>query len=219
MTEPLLVGENLVKAYQRGPERVVALKNVSFALGSGELVALVGPSGSGKTTLLNLIAGWENPDSGHIEWCPDGDARIERLGWADMAIVPQRLGLVEELSVEENIGLPLRLARPRVVDDNAVAMWLERFTLEDLASRLPHEASLGEQQRVALARGLVRRPRLLLADEPTGHQDEGSAAGVLAALRSACNEGTTVLMATHDVETLALADRVLRIDDGHLRTD
>jgi putative ABC transport system ATP-binding protein len=213
----ILAAEHLVKAYQRGPERVVALNNAHFTLGAGELVALVGPSGSGKTTLLNLIAGWEDPDSGQVTWCPQPDARMDRLGWVDLAIVPQRLGLVEELSVEENVGLPFRFGPP--ADDDgaaAVATWLERFGLSDLAPRLPFEASLGEQQRTALARALVRRPRLLLADEPTGHQDEGWASGVLAALRTACDEGTTVLMATHDTEHLALVDRVLRIEDGHL---
>ena len=220
MREPLLVAEHLVKAYQRGPERVVALNNADFTLGGGELVALVGPSGSGKTTLLNLLAGWEDPDSGQVVWCPDPDARLDMLGWADIAIVPQRLGLVEELSVEENVGLPLRLDTAARADDGAaVAMWLDRFGLSDLAPRLPHEASLGEQQRTALARALVRRPRLLLADEPTGHQDEAWASGVLAALRTACDEGTTVLMATHDTEHLALVDRVLRIDDGHVTAD
>ena len=220
LEQPLLVAEQLVKAYKRGPERVVALSSATFTLNGGELVALVGPSGSGKTTLLNLIAGWEDPDSGHVEWCPDPAARMHKLGWADIAIVPQRLGLVEELSVEENVGLPLRFDSGAGRDDaGAVATWLERFGLSDLGTRLPHEASLGEQQRTALARALVRRPRLLLADEPTGHQDEGWASGVLAALRTACDEGTTVLMATHDTEHLALVDRVLRIADGHLTAD
>lgn len=218
--DTLLVGERLVKAYQRGPERVVALSNADFTLGTGELVALVGPSGSGKTTLLNLIAGWEDPDSGQVTWCPEPAARMDRLGWADLAIVPQRLGLVDELSVEENVGLPLRFGTAG--SDGAmaaVATWLDRFGLADLAPRLPFEASLGEQQRTALARALVRAPRLLLADEPTGHQDEGWASGVLAALRTACDEGTTVLMATHDTEHLDLADRVLRMADGHLTSD
>ena len=214
-SETLLVAEHLVKAYQRGPERVVALDRADFTLGSGELVALVGPSGSGKTTLLNLIAGWEDADAGQVIWCPDPDARMDRLGWADLAIVPQRLGLVEELSVEENVALPLRLGASGG-DHSAVATWLERFGLTELAPRLPFEASLGEQQRTALARALVRRPRLLLADEPTGHQDEAWASGVLAALRTACDEGTAVLIATHDTEHLALVDRVLRIEDGHL---
>ena len=218
-TETLLVGEHLVKAYKRGPERVVALHDAQFSLGTGELVALVGPSGSGKTTLLNLVAGWEDPDSGQVVWCPEPSARMDRLGWADLSIVPQRLGLVEELTVAENVTLPFRFDKRADSDGReAVATWLERFGLSELAPRLPFEASLGEQQRTALARALVRRPRLLLADEPTGHQDEAWASGVLNALRTACDEGTTVLMATHDTEHLDFVDRVLRIDDGHLST-
>ena len=213
--DALIIGGGLTKAYQRGPERVAALSGVDFTLNAGELVALVGPSGSGKTTLLNLIAGWEAPDAGEVDWCPDPNARLDRLLWHDIAIVPQRLGLVDELSVQENVGLPLRLGG-RGEDPDAVAVWLERFGLSDLALRLPFEASLGEQQRTALARALVLRPRLLLADEPTGHQDEAWASGVLAALRTACDEGTAVLVATHDTEHLSLFDRVLRISDGRL---
>lgn len=217
MTEAaLLLGEHLTKGYKRGPERVVALNDVDFSLRPGELVALVGPSGSGKTTLLNLIAGWEQPDSGRVVWCPDADARMDALPWEDLAIVPQRLGLVEELSVEENVGLPLRLGQSPADAGHVVTMWLDRFGLTELAPRLPFEASLGEQQRTALARALVRRPRLLLADEPTGHQDEAWASGVLNALRTACDEGTTVLLATHDTEHLALVDRVLSIADGRV---
>ena len=217
MSDTLLVADHLVKAYKRGPERVVALNDVHFALNAGEMIALVGPSGSGKTTLLNLIAGWEDPDGGEVLWCPDTGARMDKLGWADIAIVPQRLGLVDELSVAENVALPFRFGGSHGADaDAAVTTWLERFGLSDLRDRLPFEASLGEQQRTALARALVRRPRLLLADEPTGHQDEGWALGVLSALRTACDEGTTVLMATHDTEHLQLVDRILRISDGRL---
>lgn len=217
MSDALLVADHLVKAYKRGPERIVALNDVDFVLDAGEMIALVGPSGSGKTTLLNLIAGWEDADGGEVLWCPDTNARMDKLGWADIAIVPQRLGLVEELSVAENVALPFRFGGTVDRDsDAAVATWLERFGLSDLSDRLPFEASLGEQQRTALARALVRRPRLLLADEPTGHQDEGWALGVLNALRTACDEGTTVLMATHDTEHLQLVDRVLRISDGRL---
>lgn len=218
MSESLLVADHLVKGYKRGPERVVALNDVQFALQAGEMVALVGPSGSGKTTLLNLLAGWEVADAGEVLWCPDTNARLDKLGWADIAIVPQRLGLVEELSVAENIALPFRFGGSArdAESQAAVATWVDRFGLEELADRLPFEASLGEQQRTALARALVRRPRLLLADEPTGHQDEGWASGVLTALRTACDEGTTVFMATHDTEHLQLVDRVLRISDGRL---
>ena len=216
-TTHVLQAEGLVKSYRRGPERVVALRDASFSLAGGELVALVGPSGSGKTTLLNLLAGWEEPDEGRVVWCADASARMNRLGWHDMAIVPQRLGLVEELSNAENIGLPLLLSKSG--DRAAVDRWLEQFGLTDLADRLPYEISLGEQQRTALARALVLGPRLVLADEPTGHQDEDWASGVLRALRAACEEGSTVLIATHDTEHLALVDRVLRIEDGHLTTD
>ncbi len=211
----LLTAEGLAKSYRRGPERVVALAGATFSLAPGELVALVGPSGSGKTTLLNLLAGWETADQGRVIWCPAAATPLERLRWEDLAIVPQRLGLVEELSIAENVALPLRLGGRRR-DDETVSRWLGRFGLTEMGDRRPFEGSLGEQQRTALARALVLGPRLLLADEPTGHQDEKWASGVLDAMRAACDEGSTVLVATHDTEHLRAFDRVLRIEDGHL---
>src|SRR5438132_11001102 len=109
----LLDATDLRKSYRRGPEEVHALAGVSFSLRTGEVVALVGPSGSGKTTLLNVICGWERPDQGEIRWSGDGpQVAPDRRPWRDLAIVPQDLGLLEELSVLENVELPLRLSGP-----------------------------------------------------------------------------------------------------------
>ncbi|MDQ3538614.1 MAG: ATP-binding cassette domain-containing protein [Actinomycetota bacterium] len=204
----------LRKTYRRGSEEVLAVRGVTLQVGEGELVALVGPSGSGKTTLLNLLAGWEEPDAGTVRWRGGPPGLQGELGWDELAIVPQRLGLAADLSVAENVGWPLRLARSR--DDERVPQLLDRFGLLALADRLPAEGSLGEQQRAALARALVRRPRLLLADEPTGHQDEDWAKGVAVALRGACAEGSACLLATHNAELLDFADRVLSLHDGRL---
>ncbi|CAN5880149.1 MAG: ATP-binding cassette domain-containing protein [Euzebyales bacterium] len=204
----------LRKTYRRGSEEVLAVRGVALQVGEGELVALVGPSGSGKSTLLNLLAGWEEPDSGTVSWRGGAPGRQDELGWDELAIVPQRLGLAADLSVAENVAWPLRLAKSP--DDQRVAQLLDRFGLSALADRLPAEGSLGEQQRAALARALVRRPRLLLADEPTGHQDEDWAKGVAVALRGACAEGSACLLATHNAELLDFADRVLRLHDGRL---
>ncbi len=206
--------QGLRKTYRRGSEEVLAVRGVALQVGEGELVALVGPSGSGKTTLLNLLAGWEEPDAGTVGWRGGEPVRQAELGWEELAIVPQRLGLAADLSVAENVAWPLRLAGSR--DDQRVAELLERFGLSALAERLPAEGSLGEQQRAALARALVRRPRLLLADEPTGHQDEDWSKGVAVALRSACAEGSACLLATHNAELLDFADRVLSLHDGRL---
>ena len=216
----LFEARDLRKSYRRGPEEVHALAGVTFALHVGEVVALVGPSGSGKTTLLNVICGWEHPDRGDVAWTGDGRVRPERRPWSDLAIVPQDLGLLEELSVLENVELPLRLGRR--LDDagraRATAL-LEEFGLVAYSERQPGEISLGEQQRVALARAMVVGPRLLLADEPTGHQDEGWAREVFRAFREVAAAGTTCLVATHSQEFLKHVDRVLAIRDGRIEAD
>jgi ABC-type lipoprotein export system ATPase subunit len=212
----LLEARDLRKSYRRGPEEVHALAGVSFELQTGQVVALVGPSGSGKTTLLNVICGWEHADGGEIRWAGDGPpVPPERRPWSDLAIVPQDLGLLEELSVLENVELPLRLSRRLDGEGRArAAGLLEEFGLAAYAERQPGEISLGEQQRVALARAMVVRPRLLLADEPTGHQDEGWARQVFQAFRQSAAAGTSCLVATHSEEFLKHVDRVLRVRDG-----
>jgi putative ABC transport system ATP-binding protein len=211
----LLEARDLHKSYRRGPEEVHALRGASLSLASGEIVALVGPSGSGKTTLLNVLCGWEHPDQGQIDWFGSALAKPEDRPWSDIAILPQSLGLIEELSIRENVELASRLAgkadRSKRVDG-----LLKGFGLEGMADREPSEVSLGEQQRTALARALVLRPRLLLADEPTGHQDEGWARGIFRALRMAAREGTCCLVATHNREVVKLVDRVVGIRDGQI---
>jgi ABC-type lipoprotein export system ATPase subunit len=216
----LLEARDLRKSYRRGPEEVHALAGVAFSLRVGEVVALVGPSGSGKTTLLNVICGWEHPDGGDVAWAGDGRVAPERRPWSDLAIVPQDLGLLEELSVLENVELPLRLSRRLDADGRArAAALLEEFGLVAYSERQPGEISLGEQQRVALGRAMVVGPRLLLADEPTGHQDEGWAREVFRAFREAAAGGTTSLVATHSQEFLKHVDRVLSIRDGRIEPD
>jgi putative ABC transport system ATP-binding protein len=216
---PLLVCRELSKSYSRGPEEVHALRGASLELSAGEIVGLVGPSGSGKTTLLNLIAGWEEPDTGALEWSEGPYVSSERL-WKDLAIVPQALGLLEELSLRENVSFPLFLSDDRAARAEGTASVdaiLKGLGLSEIALRVPREASLGEQQRAAVARALIIRPRLLLADEPTGHQDEGWMHGIFEMLQVAAAEGTTSLIATHNEEVLKHMDRVLTISDGEVQ--
>jgi putative ABC transport system ATP-binding protein len=204
----------LRKSYRRGPEEVRALRRADVTLRQGELVALVGPSGSGKTTLLNLLCGWEQPDGGRLSW-PSGSGRVDPP-WDEVAVVPQDLGLVEDLTVAENVELPLWLAGRLERGLPEAAGLLDRLGLTRIGDRLPAEVSLGERQRVALARAMVVRPRLLLADEPTGHQDADWATAVFDAVRDLAHQGSCCLVATHSDEFLALADRVLTITDGEL---
>ncbi|MDX1620411.1 MAG: ATP-binding cassette domain-containing protein [Nitriliruptorales bacterium] len=208
-------GESLRCVYHRGSEEVVAIDGVSVAVHSGELVALVGPSGSGKTTLLNLIAGWEEPEAGQLRW-RGGTEDHAALPWSELAIVPQGLGVLDELTVIENVRLPLRVGPGSAKERQDV---LGLLGLTEFVDRHPDELSLGQRQRVAIARALILAPRLLLADEPTGHQDAEWTPGVVEALHSACKQlGTAALVATHDPEVLEHVDRTIELRDGRLVT-
>ncbi|MEO8423441.1 MAG: ATP-binding cassette domain-containing protein [Actinomycetota bacterium] len=209
--EPVLRLSHVNKAYGHGDRTVHALRDVNVAARAGEVVGLIGRSGSGKTTLLNVAAGWETPDDGLVESPGDGAA-----GWSEIAIVPQRLGLMEELSVQENVEYPARMAgllneRRHFIDD-----LIDALGLAALRSRYPRETSLGEQQRIALARALVLRPRLLIADEPTGHQDAGWAARILWILREAAGAGSCCVIASHDRELIDQLDRGFSVSDGRV---
>lgn len=205
------------RTFRRGPEAIHALDDVNFTLDAGELVALLGPSGSGKSTLLNVLSGWEQADEGTILWQGEG-VKPQALLWKDVAVVPQSLGLLEELTVLENVELPVRLSGGLGTSDDAHSL-LDGLGLASLHDRFPHEISLGEQQRTALARALVLSPRLLLADEPTAHQDSVWARGIFRVLDHAKSRGTAVLVATHNREVLKFVARTLYVRDGILSED
>jgi ABC-type lipoprotein export system ATPase subunit len=199
------------RSFGDGDQVVHALQGVELTVASGETIGLVGRSGSGKTTLLNIAAGWDAADAGTVE--RPGD---DMPDWHDVAVVPQHLGLMDELSVRENVEYPARLAggleeRRPLVDD-----LLEALGLTALQRRSTREISLGEQQRTSVARAVVMGPTLLVADEPTAHQDAGWGAAVLGVLREAAVAGSGCVIATHDVDVLGVVDRTIRIDDGRL---
>jgi putative ABC transport system ATP-binding protein len=215
VSDLIVAVQGVYKSYRRGPEEVHALEDATLELVAGEVVALVGPSGSGKTTLLNILAGWERPDRGDLLWPHAPRIKNPRqLRWCDLAILPQTTGLIEELSVKENIALPGRLRKRNTAE--RIDQLLEDLGLAAFADRVPAEISIGEQQRTGLARALVLRPKLLLADEPTGHQDADWATGVFATIRRAAAEGTCCLIATHNQELLGYADKIVGIRDGRL---
>jgi putative ABC transport system ATP-binding protein len=214
----------LCKHYEaRGRPRAV-LDDVDAAIEHGEFVVLVGRSGSGKSTLLNLIGGLDRASSGDI--LLDGqplsalnEDALSRLRRHKVGYVFQFFNLVPTLTVEENLLLPLELIG--VADSEAAARvseWLTAVGLSDRGPDYPDELSGGQQQRIALARALVHRPGLLLADEPTGNLDLKTAREVLSLLDDLCRRtGTTLVMATHSPEVIGMADRVLTIRDGGLR--
>ena len=211
--EPVVRARGVGKSYRRGDESVHAVSDVTMEVRAGELVALVGRSGSGKSTLLNLIGGWETADTGTIEVVGDSQ---QPLDWKNVAVLPQRLGLLDELTIRENVEYPARLAGDLPSSRERADRLLENLGLEALRDRYPRETSIGEQQRSALARALVLSPRVLLVDEPTSHQDEVRARLVLGELRRAAAEGTACLVATHDETAVHTFDRVLSMADGRL---
>lgn len=216
---PLLEVRGLSKTFTGGIEPVHALRGVSLAVAPEEVVAVVGPSGSGKTTLLMALLGWDVPDSGDVTWRGDVCPHLGHLGWDEVAVAGQRLGLVEELTVEENVELPLTIAGvPRDERSERVEHALASLALDGVFDRPPSATSLGEQQRTAIARALVRAPRLLLADEPTSHQDAERKRLVFRRLEEHKALGGSCLVSTHDPDTLAFCDRILRMESGVLDT-
>ncbi len=202
------------KAFAEASSSHPVLSGVDLAVARREILAVAGRSGSGKTTLLTLIAGLEEPDAGTIRLF-DGSTTGDACTWSELALLPQSLGLLDELTVAENIALPLRLAD--VTDASTPGDLMEVLGLEHLADRFPTEVSLGEQQRAALARAAIVRPRLLLADEPISHQNESWARTMMLLLDDLSDLGTTCVLATHNEIAFATAHRVLELRDGQLR--
>ncbi|GAB7526482.1 ABC transporter ATP-binding protein [Paraburkholderia sp. 2C] len=215
--DPMLSLSNVIKRYPGHPPRTV-LNGISLDLREGECVAIVGESGSGKSTLLNLAAGLDKPDAGQIVF--DGanlatldDDRATRLRRARMGFVFQAFHVLPNLTAAQNVALPLRLNGVPVADVAArVAAALASVGLADRADTLPRELSGGELQRIAIARAVVHRPSLVLADEPTGNLDHDTAARVLQLLLDMTRESrAAVLLVTHSAAAAASADRVLRL--------
>ena len=210
----LLEARDLCLSYRNGPLTVTPIDHMDLTLEAGELVAVVGRSGSGKTTLLNLLGGWERVQAGEITWegqrCDPAELR-----WTQVATVPQVPGLLEELTVRENIALPLLLGTGaswnHALFGERLPALLDRLNLVQLADRHPNRTSLGEQQRCSIARALVSSPRLVLADEPTAHQDARMVSVVVDALAAAASEGSCCVVATHSSEVMARAGRVLEM--------
>jgi lipoprotein-releasing system ATP-binding protein len=213
----------LSRSYTVAGHRLDVLREISLEVAEGEMVAIVGASGVGKSTLLHLIGGLDRPDAGQITV-----GGVELTALADQALVAyrnSRVGfvfqfhhLLPEFSALENAGMPLRIARrPATEADAAASRLLERVGLAERLHHRPSMLSGGEQQRVAVARALVMRPALLLADEPTGDLDEDTAARLHALLREMHAEhGLTSLIATHNPKLAAACDRVLTLRDGRI---
>jgi putative ABC transport system ATP-binding protein len=217
----VLVARDLTRVYGEGGATVRALDGASIEVRRGEIVAIMGPSGSGKSTMLHLLGALETPSSGEISL--DGerydgldDAGLTRVRRDRIGFVFQFFNLLPSLTAEENVLLPALIAGDRGEAARTRAReLLGRVRLGARAEHLPAEMSGGEQQRVSIARALLRDPELVLADEPTGNLDSRSSAEVLELLRELSeSEQQTVVMVTHDPGAAAIADRVIFLRDG-----
>lgn len=212
---PVLTVADVTHSYADGPARFTALDRVSMTVGRGELVCLAGPSGSGKSSLCHVSAGLELPDAGSVDI--DGSPPA-RLDWSVVSVLPQQHGLVSGLTALQNVRLPGQRLRASAAADGAEGLdrLLDSLDVQHLADRSVTDTSIGEQQRIALARALSLTPRLSVLDEPTGHQDDDHVEQVLVALRRATQAGTAVLVASHDARVIDVADRVVHLDSGRL---
>jgi putative ABC transport system ATP-binding protein len=205
----VLTARAVEKSFREGSESVHALRDATLELARGDVGVLLGRSGSGKSTLLTLLAGLLQADRGTIGYALSSEAPAD-LPWRELAFLPQRFGLLPELTVRENVEYPIRLSGT----GGSASELLARLGLDELADRLPQETSIGQQQRTALARALVLAPDVLLADEPTSHQDAGWRDRVWEVLVEAAGAGTACLVATHEDAAAAFATRVWRIEGG-----
>jgi putative ABC transport system ATP-binding protein len=226
MTKPILRLTGVTKSIETGTHRVDILRGIEFEIQPGEFVAIMGASGSGKSTLLGLLAGLDSPTQGTIEL--DGEEigglkedRLADLRGSKIGFVFQSYQLIPTLTAEENVLLPVELAG----DDSAASQerarqLLNTVGLSERREHYPVQLSGGEQQRVALARAFIRRPPLLLADEPTGNLDSTNGKQILELLLALNrSEKTTLVLVTHDRELAAHASRVIMLKDGLVVSD
>jgi putative ABC transport system ATP-binding protein len=223
-TIPAVRVTNVTRAYTVNNEQVLALRGISLTVEEGAFVALMGRSGSGKTTLLNMIGGLDQPSSGEVALYGQvlngmNQDQLTLLRREKIGFIFQSFALLPILSAWENVEMPLRIAgvRSRRERRQRAEAALALVGLERWATHRPAEMSGGQQQRVAIARALVSRPRLLLADEPTGELDSTTGRNLLTLLRSIVRtEGVTLIMATHDRTIFDFADVVYQLRDGQL---
>ncbi|MCK9485093.1 MAG: ABC transporter ATP-binding protein [Dehalococcoidia bacterium] len=219
---PMVEAHEVTRAFQSGGSTVTAVDNVSLTVARGEFLAVVGRSGSGKTTLLNLIAGLDQPDAGTIlvdgaEVSRFNDAQMTEFRRHQVGFVFQSFGLLPLLSAAENVDLALRIAGAGIRErGERTRELLALVGLTERADHRPYELSGGEQQRVAVARALANRPRLIIADEPTGELDSTTGAQIFALLHEVARAGVTIVTATHDPFVMEHVDRVLEMSDGRI---
>lgn len=221
----MLKVENLKKSFRTEEIETIALNGVSFEVKQGEFLAIMGPSGCGKSTLLNILGLLDNPTSGsyllldhEVASFKEKDRTAFRKG--NIGFVFQSFNLIDELTVYENVELPLIYMKIKASDrKKMVNDILDRMNISHRAGHFPQQLSGGQQQRVAIARAVVSKPKLILADEPTGNLDSKNGQEVMDLLLELNREGTTVIMVTHSQHDASYAHRIINLFDGEIVDD
>nr|WP_294075272.1 MULTISPECIES: ABC transporter ATP-binding protein [unclassified Prevotella] len=214
--------ENLCKSFRTEDVETIALNKVSFEVKAGEFVAIMGPSGCGKSTLLNILGLLDNPTSGkywldgkEVQALKEKDRTNIRKG--QIGFIFQSFNLIDELNVEENIELPLTYLNIKSSErKERIKAIMKRMNISHRTKHFPHQLSGGQQQRVAIARAVVFHPRIILADEPTGNLDSKNGAEVMRILTELNQDGTTIVMVTHNDHDAAIAHRIIHLFDGRI---
>jgi len=217
--------ENLRKIYRTEVVETTAVDGINFGLSEGQFVTIMGPSGCGKSTLLHVLGLIDGATAGSYRFLGEdvtgyAESRRARIRKANIGFVFQSFNLIEELTVFENVELPLLYANvPRHERRKRVHALLERMDIVPRADHFPAQLSGGQQQRVAVARALVNKPKLILADEPTGNLDSEHGAEVMRVLLELNKEGTSILMVTHSASNAAFSGRIVSLLDGKIVAD
>lgn len=225
MAAVIIEMQNVRREYSVGDTKIYALRDVSFQIEQGEFVSIMGPSGSGKSTCMNMIGCLDKPSSGTVkidgkETALMNENELAVLRNKTVGFVFQQYFLLPSMSVLENVMLPLRYAGiPRAQRMQTATEALKKVGLENRMNHRPHELSGGQKQRVAIARATVTRPKIILADEPTGALDSETGRSVMHMFREINETGTTVVIVTHDPGIGKSADRCIKILDGLIQND
>jgi putative ABC transport system ATP-binding protein len=216
---------NLSRVFRTQDLETTALSNINLTVKQGEFLAIMGPSGCGKSTLLSILGMLDSPTAGSFEFSDENiskysEVKLAELRKSSIGFVFQSFNLIDELTVYENVELPLQYQKVSKAErKQRVAAILKRVGIDHRGDHLPQQLSGGQQQRVAVARALVGKPKLILADEPTGNLDSKNGDEIMTMLRELNREGTTIIMVTHSEKEGAYADRLVRLLDGQVMVD
>ena len=216
---------NLTKVYRTEEIETTALNEVSIEIKAGEFVSIMGPSGCGKSTLLNILGLIDNPTAGKYHFLEEevatySERQRSNLRKHNIGFIFQSFNLIDELSVYENIELPMLYTKvPSKERKTRVEELLEKMNMMHRRNHFPQQLSGGQQQRVAVARAIVNKPKLILADEPTGNLDSSNGDDVMKTLAQLNNDGTTIIMVTHSPYCAEFGNRIIRLLDGQVVTE